>query len=49
MNRYDYASYKTLRAANNALDEMFSCGDVLWGERPEIEHRNGRYYITLLG
>lgn len=36
----DYAVYKTLDAAQDALEDAYATGDILLGERPEIVKRS---------
>lgn len=49
--RYDYAAFKCPYKAENALFDMFACGDVFPAERPKIERRaterGTRWIITL--
>jgi hypothetical protein len=37
---YEYATYRTLREALTALEDLFATGEVLPGERPQIVHRD---------
>lgn len=37
--RYDYATYRTLERANDALEDMFAAGEVCEGESPRVERR----------
>lgn len=53
MNRYTYATAKSLERANLMLENMFAEGEVSEGERPMIERRKDHkgktthYEITL--
>jgi hypothetical protein len=54
IDRYDYASYKTLARAKAALEDCYATGEVSDGEFPTIERRGGRvrgsqyYYVLTL-
>ena len=53
--RYDYATYKSLSAAEFGLEDCFASGEICEGECPDIESRKvmrqgklvTRYFITL--
>jgi hypothetical protein len=47
--RYDYAIYRTRKAAERALLDMFASGEVSPGEFPEIIEHGSRFIITLQG
>ena len=51
IERYSVGFYKTYEAAMDALESMFAAGDVVEGERPQIEHIRANkahpYSITL--
>ena len=53
MNRYHYASYRSLERAQAALEDCFASGDILPGELPRIERQSTggliRFVITLEG
>jgi len=47
--RYDYArGYKNRDAAQDALWEMMSDGEISEGEHPRIEKRGKNYYVITL-
>ena len=54
-DRFDYASFRSLDRAENALEHYYACGEVDDTDLPRIERRNtstrgvDRYVITLAG
>jgi hypothetical protein len=53
---YEYATYRTLREACTALEDLYATGEILEGERPHIVHRDpqhplnrGDAYVIVIG
>lgn len=47
--RFVYSSHKTRGAAESALDDYYSSGEVSDGDRPDIVFQGGHWRITLAG
>ncbi len=47
--RYVYFYSKSLDKVNEALEDAFACGDICWGEDPQIEKQGKVWVLTLRG